>query len=83
MTGHRSPVWYSRTMTAKIIGLRTLSAFVLAATSNIGLGALIDVAVWKSAAMAGVAAVLTILNKLARAYKDGQLTAEEIESAFN
>jgi len=83
MTGNRTCVWYSDRMTTKVIGLRTLSAFVLAATSNIGLGALIDVAVWKSAAMAGVAAVLTIANKLARAYKDGKLTADEIESVFN
>jgi len=83
MTGNRTRAWYSDRMTAKVIGLRTLSAFVLAATSNIGLGTLIDVAVWKSAAMAGVAAVLTIANKLARAYKDGKLTADEIESVFN
>lgn len=83
MIGNRTRPWYSDRMTTKVIGLRTLSAFVLAATSNIGLGALIDVAVWKSAAMAGVAAVLTIANKLARAYKDGKLTADEIESVFN
>jgi lysozyme family protein len=71
-----------KAMTAKLIAIRTASAFVLAATSTIPLGAVMDVAVWKTAVMAGVAAVLNILQKLAKAYRDGKLTAEELPGIF-
>jgi hypothetical protein len=71
-----------KAMTAKLIAIRTASAFVLAATSTIPLGAVMDVAVWKTAVMAGVAAVLNILHKLAKAYRDGKLTPEELPQIF-
>lgn len=67
---------------AKHLALRTLSVFVVAATSNIGLGALVNVAVWKSALMAGAVAVLDVAHKLAVAYRDGLLTDEELKEIF-
>lgn len=66
----------------KHLALRTLSVFVVAATSNIGLGALVDVAVWKSALMAGAVAVLDVAQKLAQAYRDGQITDAELKEIF-
>lgn len=66
----------------KSIALRTVSVFVVAATSNIGLGALVDVDVWKSALMAGAVAVLDVAHKLAQAYRDGLITDEELKDIF-
>jgi len=45
-------------------------------------GTLVDVALWQSAVMSCAIAVLTIVQALAVGYKDGKLTAEEIEQAF-
>jgi hypothetical protein len=66
----------------KKLALRTLAVFVVATTSNIGVGALVNVAVWKSALMAGVWAVLTVAQKIAMAYRDGVLTDEELKEIF-
>lgn len=81
MTGHRTPGWYSGVVTKKL-ALRTFAVFVVATTSNIGVGALIDVEIWKSALMAGVWAVLTVAQKIAMAYRDGILTDEELKEIF-
>lgn len=81
MTGHRTVVRYNRHMTKKL-ALRTLAVFVVATTSNIGVGALVDVEVWKSALMAGVWAVLTVAQRLAMAYRDGILTDKELKEIF-
>jgi|DEB0MinimDraft_6_1074348.scaffolds.fasta_scaffold18755_6 hypothetical protein len=66
----------------KNIALRTLAVFVVATTANIGVGALVDVEVWKSALMAGVWAVLSVVQKLAQAYRDGQITEAELKEIF-
>lgn len=66
----------------KDIALRTLAVFVVATTANIGVGALVDVEVWKSALMAGVWAVLSVAQKLAQAYRDGQITDAELKEIF-
>lgn len=66
----------------KSIVLRTLSVFVATAIPNIGVGALLDVDMWRAGVMAGAIAVLSIIQKLAVAYRDGKLTIGEIDSAF-
>jgi hypothetical protein len=70
-------------MTA-IIAKRLAATFVSAAVPSILAGSLlVDVAVWKAAVMAGAVATLNVVQSLAVAYKDGKLTAAEVESAFN
>lgn len=81
MIGHPTALWYYPTMTKKL-ALRTLSVFVVATTSNVGLGAFVNVAVWKSAVMAGAVAVVDIAHKLAVAYRDGTLTDKELRDIF-
>jgi hypothetical protein len=41
-----------------------------------------ELEIWKSAVLAGFAAVATVVQKLAQASLDGQLTIEEINEAF-
>lgn len=42
-----------------------------------------DIPVWKSAILAGIAAVSQVVEKLARAYADdGKITRSEIDEAF-
>ena len=62
--------------------VRLSAVFFVAAANAITLGAVIDVAAWKSALMAGSFSVLEILRSLAMAYRDGKLTQEEIDSSF-
>lgn len=67
-----------------ILAKRLAATFVAAAVPNILAGSLlVDVAVWKAAVMSGAVATLGIVQSLAVAYKDGKLTAAEIEQAFN
>jgi hypothetical protein len=66
----------------KQILIRTSSVFVVAATSNIGVGAIINIAVWKSALLAGVIALVDVAQKLGHAYLDGVLTEEELKEIF-
>jgi hypothetical protein len=67
-----------------ILVKRLAATFVAAAVPNILAGSLlVDVAVWKAAVMSGAVATLAIVQSLAVAYKDGKLTAAEIEQAFN
>lgn len=68
-------------MTTTIIK-RLVASFVAAAIPNVLVGTLVDVDLWQSAIMSGAIAVLTIVQALAVGYKDGKLTAEEIEQAF-
>lgn len=68
-------------MTTTIIK-RLVASFVAAAIPNVLVGTLVNVDLWQSAVMSGAIAVLTIVQALAIGYKDGKLTAEEIEQAF-
>lgn len=68
-------------MTTTIIK-RLVASFVAAAIPNVLVGTLVNVDLWQSAVMSGAIAVLTIVQALAVGYKDGKLTAEEIEQAF-
>jgi hypothetical protein len=69
-------------MTLTIIK-RLVATFVAAAIPNVVVGTLVDVDLWKSASMAGAVAVLNIVQALAVGYKDGKLTSEEVEQAFD
>lgn len=64
------------------IGQRLFSLFVASALPAITGGAVIGVSVVKSAMIAGFMAVAGVLQKLAAASTDGELTADEIADAF-
>jgi len=64
------------------IAKRLVATFVGASIPNVLVGTLVDVAVWKSAVMAGAVAVLGVVQSLAESYADGKLTFDEIEDAF-
>ena len=64
------------------IAKRLVATFIGASIPNVLIGTLVDVAVWKSAVMAGAVAVLGVVQSLAESYADGKLTFDEIEDAF-
>jgi hypothetical protein len=63
---------------------RSVAVFVSSALAIIGGGAIIapELEIWKSAVLAGFAAVAQVLQRVAQAAVDGQLTDEEIDEAF-
>ena len=64
--------------------LRTLALVGAEAAAVIAGGSLLGVNAWTAAATAGIAAAITVWASLGRAYyKDGKLTAEEENTAFN
>jgi hypothetical protein len=65
------------------IGQRLFSLFVATALPAITTGAVIGVSVAKSAIMAGAMAVIGVVQKLAAASVDGELTVDEIKDAFS
>lgn len=63
--------------------LRILAAFAASGLGVIGAGTLAGVQLWKAMLMAGVAAVATVVERLARLYlEDGNLSAKDIDVAF-
>lgn len=67
----------------KNIVLRIVAVFTASALGVIGAGAIAGVELWKSALMAGIGGVATVVEALSRAFlKDGQLSAEELDEAF-
>jgi hypothetical protein len=62
---------------------RLLSLFLARALPAVTGGAIIGVSVSKAAILAGAMAVLEVVQKLAAASTDGDLTSEEIKEAFN
>ena len=62
---------------------RLMSLFLARALPAVTGGAIIGVSVGKAAILAGAMAVLEVLQKLAAASTDGDLTSEEIKEAFN
>ena len=69
--------------TAVSIAQRIVSTFIVNAMAIVGGSALIGgIPVGKSALLAGVSACATVLERLARASVDGNLTAAEINEAF-
>jgi hypothetical protein len=66
------------------IGFRILAVFAVGALSTIGASALFGVKPWIAASVAGVLAVFTVVEELARDFAaDGDLTDKEIDSAFS
>jgi hypothetical protein len=70
---------------AKFLDLtqRLFSLFLANALPAITTGAVIGISVGKSAIMAGAMAVIAVVQKLAAASVDGDLTSEEIKEAFS
>lgn len=64
------------------LGQRLFSLFLARALPAVTGGALIGVSVAKAAILAGAMAVLEVVQKLASASTDGELSTEEIKSAF-
>ena len=64
------------------LGQRLFSLFLARALPAVTGGALIGVSVAKAAILAGAMAVLEVVQKLASASTDGELTTDEIKTAF-
>jgi hypothetical protein len=66
------------------VGGRIVAVFLSSALAIVGGSAVIapELEIWKSAVLAGFAAVATVVQKLAQASLDGSLTLEEINEAF-
>ena len=77
--GHRM-----NSMIAKTLDLtqRLISLFIASALPIITGGAILGVDVVKSAGVAGLTALFGVVQKLAAASVDGELTADEISAAF-
>lgn len=69
--------------TAISIIQRIISTFIVNAMAIIGGASIIGgISVAKSAMLAGISACVTVIERLARASVDGNLTKEEINAAF-
>ena len=64
------------------LGQRLFSLFLARALPAVTGGAVIGVSVSKAAILAGAMAVLEVVQKLAAASTDGELTSDEIKEAF-
>jgi len=63
---------------------RMIAVFVVGALGTLGAGAVMGVDTWIALSMAGLLAVASVAERLAREYlDDGKLTLEEINDAFN
>lgn len=65
------------------LGQRLFSLFLARALPAVTGGAVIGVSVSKAAILAGTMAVLEVVQKLASASTDGELTSDEIKEAFS
>lgn len=63
---------------------RIVAVFLSSALAIVGGSAVIapELEIWKSAVLAGFAAVATVVQKLAQASLDGGLSVDEINEAF-
>ena len=63
---------------------RMVAVFTVAALGTLGAGAIMGVETWIALAMAGLLAVASVAERLAREYlDDGKLTLDEINGAFS
>jgi hypothetical protein len=63
---------------------RMVAVFTVGALGTLGAGAIMGVETWIALAMAGVLAVASVAERLAREYlDDGKLTLDEINGAFS
>lgn len=69
-------------MTVQKFIIQLGSRFVTAAAANITVSTWLDISIVKSGLLAGGYAVLDVLIKLARAYRDGTLTTKEAQEAL-
>ena len=68
----------------KNILLRIVAVFAASGLAVIGAGSIAGVSTGKAVLVAGITAVAAVVEKLARAFMDdGQLTIDEINSAFS
>jgi hypothetical protein len=65
------------------LGQRLFSLFLARALPAVTGGAVIGVSVSKAAILAGAMAVLEVVQKLASASTDGELSSDEIKEAFS
>lgn len=74
----------THTTNAWNVVLRIVAVFVASALATIGGASLLGIDTWAAAALAGVMAVATVLEKLARNFvDDGKLEGDEINKSFN
>ena len=66
------------------VASRIVAVFLSSALAIVGGSAVLapELAIWKSACLAGFAAWATVIQKLAAASLDGNLSMEEINEAF-
>jgi hypothetical protein len=65
------------------IAKRMLALFLVTALATVGAGAAIGIDVLQAALLAGIMGIANVVEDLARGYlNDGELTEEEINSAF-
>jgi hypothetical protein len=66
------------------VASRIVAVFLSSALAIVGGSAVIapELQIWKSAVLAGFAAVATVVQRLAQASLDGNLTMDEINDAF-
>ena len=63
---------------------RMVAVFTVGALGTLGAGAIMGVETWVALAMAGLLAVASVAERLAREYlDDGKLTLDEINRAFS
>ena len=63
---------------------RMVAVFVVAALGTLGAGAIMGVETWVALSMAGLLAVASVAERLAREYlDDGRLSLDEINGAFS
>ena len=63
---------------------RMVAVFTVGALGTLGAGAIMGVETWVALSMAGVLAVASVAERLAREYlDDGKLTLDEINGAFS
>lgn len=69
-------------MNAQKFLVKFSATVVSAAVAAVGTSQVLDVAMWKTAAVAAVAAAVPVLKKLLEAAKDGEITCEEAKEAL-
>ena len=63
--------------------LRIVSVFGSSALGAVAGGAIVNVEIWKAAAIAGIMATAKVVEALLKAYADdGKIDAEELKAAF-
>jgi len=63
---------------------RMVAVFTVGALGTLGAGAVVGVETWVALSMAGLLAVASVAERLAREYlDDGKLTLDEINGAFS